>query len=271
MQALLNATTQLARAAGEAILAVYAHPTTLRTKDDHTPLTEADLAAHRVLAAGLSALTPHWPLLSEESAAAPWAERQQWTRYWLIDPLDGTKEFLKRNGEFTVNIALIDHGRAILGVVHVPVSGETYLAANGCGAWMLQGDGSSEARTALRVAPPPPAGQALRVVGSRSHDAERAQAIASAFAAVEYSAIGSSLKFCRVASGAAHLYPRFGLTSEWDTAAGQCVLEHAGGCVLALPEGQALAYNSKDSLLNPSFIAACDLALAQQALTLSRV
>lgn len=216
-------------------------------KDDNSPLTQADLAAHRRIIAGLEALTPAYPCLSEEAADISFDVRSTWTRYWLIDPLDGTKEFVKRNGEFTVNIALIDHGAPILGVVHGPALGITYLAAQGVGAFRIR-EGRREAiRTRATAARP------VLVVSKSHRDAALDTFLAHA---PEHDALsrGSSLKFCLVAEGSADLYPRTGPTSEWDTAAGQCVAEQAGATVRTLPDWQPLRYNTKDGLLNPGFI-----------------
>ncbi|MBN8728569.1 MAG: 3'(2'),5'-bisphosphate nucleotidase CysQ [Xanthomonadales bacterium] len=239
--------------AAEAILAVYRSDFAVERKADHSPLTGADLAAHRVILDGLRELTPGWPILSEESADIPWPERSRWSRYWLVDPLDGTREFVKRNGEFTVNIALIDGHRPVLGVVQRPVGGELACAWQGGGAWSLAQDGSRlPLRTRPRATP-------VVVAGSRSHGAEREAAWLERLGPYEKQPLGSSLKFLRIAAGAADLYLRLGPTSEWDTAAGQCVLEEAGGAVLDLA-GQPLRYNASESLINPEFLAVGDPA-----------
>ncbi len=243
----------LARAAGAAILDVYHSDFAVQTKADASPLTAADLAAQRVILAGLAGFNPLLPVLSEEAKALPWSERRHWSRYWLVDPLDGTREFVKRNGEFTVNIAMIDDRRSVLGVVLAPVSGELYVAAQGQGAWLqAHGDGAWQ-RIHAR-----PLGQPPLVAGSRSHGGTQGgvlqQLIGSDYELVP---LGSSLKFCLIARGAADVYLRLGLTSEWDTAAAQCVLEEAGGAVLDLA-GQPFRYNRGESLLNPEFIAVGD-------------
>jgi 3'(2'), 5'-bisphosphate nucleotidase len=243
----------IARAAGAAILDVYHSDFAVQTKADASPLTAADLAAQQVIMAGLAALEPVLPVLSEEAKALPWSERRHWSRYWLVDPLDGTREFVKRNGEFTVNIALIDDHRSVLGVVLAPVSGELYVAALGQGAWLqAQADGPWQ-RIRTR-----PLGQPPLVAGSRSHGGAQGgtlqRLIGSDYQLVP---LGSSLKFCLIARGAADVYLRLGLTSEWDTAAAQCVLDEAGGAVLDLA-GQPFRYNRGESLLNPEFIAVGD-------------
>lgn len=248
LQPLLESAVELSRKAGEAILQVYATDFAVQSKDDDSPLTRADMASHRIIDAGLRALTPDLPIISEESGLAPFAERRQWQRYWLVDPLDGTREFVKRNGEFTVNIALIDGQRPILGVVHVPVTNTTYAAAEGLGASVRIGSGEQTAiRTAGKSALP------VRVVGSRSHRGASLDSFLARVGDVEMLPMGSSLKFCVVAEGKADIYPRLGPTSEWDTAAAQAVVEQAGGAVLRL-DGQPLDYNSKDDILNPHFL-----------------
>ncbi len=254
LPALSRAVADLARRAGEAIMTVYAGAFAVELKDDTSPLTAADLAAHRILVAGLVALAPQWPVLSEESADVPWTERRHWSRYWLVDPLDGTREFVKRNGEFTVNVALIDGHMPVLGVVLAPVSGELALAWQDGGAWREMRSGATAQRLHSRALPGRP-----MVAGSRSHASPAEQALLARLGPHEALALGSSLKFLRLAQGAADLYVRLGPTSEWDTAAAQCVLEQAGGAVLGL-DGAALAYNTKESLLNPHFIAVGDPA-----------
>ena len=250
-EALVTEVCEIARAAAAAILKVYARDFEVESKDDRSPLTEADLAAHHIIVDGLRALTPGWPILSEESATIDWSERQKWTRYWLVDPLDGTREFVKRNGEFTVNIALIEGGQPVLGVVQAPVSEEIAWASSGQGAWMAVGQGEPHrCRTRPRADP-------LVVAGSRSHGNPRLAEMMQRVGPHEITALGSSLKFLRIAAAEADLYVRLGPTSEWDTAAAQCVLEEAGGAVIDL-QGSPLRYNGKESLLNPEFIACGD-------------
>ena len=248
-QDLLEQVKAIAIAAGEAILAVYQRDFSVEQKDDDSPLTEADLAAHHSILSELTKLTPAVPVLSEEAADIPWSERQRWTQYWLVDPLDGTKEFIKRNGEFTVNIALIQQGEPVLGVIHAPVLDKTYAAAEGLGVTRQQHD----LIETIRVAVTPAAGEVVKVVGSRSHYSADVEDYLSRFPKHELIAVGSSLKFCLLAEGKADLYPRLGPTCEWDTAAAQAVLEGAGGKVETLA-GQPLRY-SKADILNPWFIA----------------
>lgn len=244
---------EIARAAGAAILEVYRGDFAVQTKDDASPLTAADLAAQRVIMAGLAALDPVLPVLSEEAKALPWSERRQWSRYWLVDPLDGTREFIKRNGEFTVNIALIDDRRSALGVVLAPVTGELYVAEQGQGAWLQAEAGGPWQRIRTRALAQPPL-----VAGSRSHGGAQGERLRSLVGSdYQLVPLGSSLKFCLIARGAADLYLRLGPTSEWDTAAAQCVLDEAGGAVLDMA-GQPFRYNRGESLLNPEFVAVGD-------------
>ena len=243
----------LARRAGEAIMAVYREDFDVEVKADHSPLTAADLAAQQVIAEGLAKLDPVLPVLSEEASHSPWEERCGWSRYWLVDPLDGTREFVKRNGEFTVNIALIEQGEPVMGVVLAPVTEELFVAARGHGAWwQVQQDAEWERISVRPLANPPVA------AGSRSHGGS-AEVVMRRLLGEEYvlHPLGSSLKFCLIARGAADVYLRRGPTSEWDTAAAQCVLEEAGGAVLDLT-GRPLRYNRGESLINPEFLAIGD-------------
>jgi len=247
MQEFLDPVVSLCETAGAQIMGIYGRDFSVTSKADNSPLTEADLASHRILVRGLRDLTPGLPILSEESAAIAWEERRQWRRYWLVDPLDGTKEFINRNGEFTVNVALIDEGRPILGVVSAPVLNRTWYAADGVGAFRRH-NATPGVAIYTRAVPNPPV-----IVASRSHRSARLQEYLDQLGPHEDISCGSSLKFCRIAEGAADCYPRLGLTSEWDTAAGQCVVEQAGGQVL-IADGNPLRYNTKDSLLNPDFL-----------------
>jgi len=249
LERLANSAAGIATRAAAAIMDVYTSDFAVDHKDDRSPLTAADLAAHRIIVAGLEALTPELPVLSEESAAIGWDVRSTWTRYWLVDPLDGTREFVKRNGEFTVNIALIDDHRPVLGVVQTPVTGELAWAWEGGGAWLATEPGAAAQRITTRKRASP-----LVVAGSRSHASERETVLLARLGSCTKMPLGSSLKFLRIAAAEADLYLRLGPTSEWDTAAGQCVLEQAGGAVLDLA-GKPFRYNTRDSLLNPDFVA----------------
>lgn len=241
----------LATEAGRRILDVYERQFDVSRKDDGSPLTDADRAAHETIVARLATLTPGIPVLSEESARIDYSERAGWQRFWLVDPLDGTKEFVNRNGEFTVNIALIENGTPVLGVVYVPVTGVSYLAVHGQGAWKETGGCDRQPIRVRRYR-----GGRATVVASRSHRGDAVDRFLDNLKAREgeydTESLGSSLKLCRVAEGAADVYPRLGPTSEWDTAAAQCVVESAGGHVTDL-DGQPLRYN-KPNILNPWFL-----------------
>lgn len=245
---LLANVVKLAQRAGDAILSVYGEQFEVTHKTDQSPLTLADLRAHEIISQGLRALTPDVPVLSEEASDISFEQRQRWTRYWLVDPLDGTKEFVSRNGEFTVNIALIEDHVPVLGVVHVPVTSTSYTGAVGVGA-SKQIDGQKAEPLRVRS----PAADPLRIVGSRSHRGDTLDQFLPKLAPYEMVAVGSSLKFCLVAEGSADFYPRFGPTSEWDTAAAQAVVENAGGMVVKT-NGERLRYNTKADLLNPHFL-----------------
>ncbi len=250
-QEMLDAILAIARDAGSAILEIYDTEFSVEKKDDQSPLTAADLAAHTLIVSGLSKLEPQLPVLSEESSHVPFAERSQWPEYWLVDPLDGTKEFIRRNGEFTVNIALIRDHQPVLGVVHVPVTGLDYYGAQGFGSYRCA---AGQAPVSIRVGS---GNEAARVVGSKSHLGSSLDAFLENLGDHQMLPMGSSLKFCLVAEGKADIYPRLGPTSEWDTAAAQAVLENAGGIVISV-DGKPLAYNQKECILNPYFLAIGD-------------
>ncbi|MBS6032910.1 MULTISPECIES: 3'(2'),5'-bisphosphate nucleotidase CysQ [Pantoea] len=242
---MLEQICQLAREAGDAIMQVYndAAPLDVSHKSDDSPVTAADIAAHQVIVNGLAQLSPEVPVLSEEDPPA-WEVRQHWQRYWLVDPLDGTKEFIKRNGEFTVNIALIDAGKPVLGVVYAPALGVMYSAAEGK-AWKEEG-GHREQIHARDARPP-------LVVVSRSHgDDDEMKQYLKQLGEHQTVATGSSLKFCLVAEGKAQLYPRFGPTNIWDTGAGHAVAMAAGAHVHDW-QGKTLDYAPRESFLNPGF------------------
>jgi len=247
LEALLTPVVELARDAGRRIMTIYNTDFNVEIKDDHSPLTQADMAAHSVIKAGLAILTPDIPLISEEDAKIPFEERSSWETYWLVDPLDGTREFVKRNGEFTVNIALIHNHNSVLGAIHVPVSGVDYFAREGGGAYKQMPNSEADTIT-VRALPEGP----VMVAGSRSHRGDSLNAYLSRLGDHEIIGMGSSLKSCLVAEGNADLYPRLGPTSEWDTAAAQCIVEEAGGQLTEM-DLQPLRYNTKDSLLNPHF------------------
>lgn len=244
----INDILKIALEAGEAIMAVYAGKDFgIEWKEDVSPLTQADIAAHNVIVRGLSARADRLPVLSEESKQLPYETRRMWDRYWLVDPLDGTKEFIKRNDEFTVNIALIEGSAPTLGVVHAPALGLTYYAAAGQGAFRLRGGGTAEA---IRVRTE--TGGKLRLAASRSHAGKTLERLLAKIGEYDQVVMGSSLKFCLIAEGSVDFYPRFGPTMEWDTGAAQCVVEEAGGAVIGL-DGKPLVYNKPD-LTNPDFM-----------------
>ena len=251
----------LAHKAGLAILDVYETDFEVMDKADDSPLTQADLAAHRVLVAGLAELTPDIPVLSEEEKAPEFAVRKSWSRYWIIDPLDGTKEFVNRNGEFTVNVALIDGHQSVLGVVGVPVQDRVFFGDVKAGTATLYADGKQTPLQGRKAAQQIADKGSVTAVASRSHGGERLEAYLDAvgveFGGLDRKPMGSSLKLCTLAEGEADLYPRLGPTSEWDIAAADAVLAAAGGSVLTF-DGKPLQYNTKDSLLNPEFLALGD-------------
>lgn len=248
--AMLNEVVKIAMRASEAILEVYRRDDFgVETKEDESPITLADLAAHKIIMDGLKALTPDIPIHSEESEDITWEMRRDWKKYWLVDPLDGTKEFIKRSGEFTVNIALMEAGQPCAGVVTVPVSGVTYLGAKGVGAFVRRGN--EEKKINVRAVQIP-----VVMVASRSHGVDKLGALEAAIkdniGEVELTNMGSSLKLCLVAEGKADIYPRLAPTSEWDTAAAQAVVNAAGGVVLQT-NFEPLQYN-KENILNPYFL-----------------
>jgi 3'(2'), 5'-bisphosphate nucleotidase len=251
LPALAHALLPIVARAGAAIMQVYGRGFTVQRKEDNSPLTLADLESQRVIIEGLSQVTPGIPILSEESAQAPWDQRKTWRELWVVDPLDGTREFVKRNGEFTVNIALVRDHEPVLGLVAAPALGLLYWGASGAGAFSQHRDA---AELPIQVSPP---ASPLRVVGSRSHASPATAAYLARLGPHAMTGIGSSLKFCLVAEGKADLYPRFGPTSEWDTAAGQALLEAAGGQVTRL-DGHRLRYNCRESVINGDFLAFAD-------------
>jgi 3'(2'), 5'-bisphosphate nucleotidase len=246
---LLPQAVALAREAGRAVMQVYSEVNpAVAYKRDNSPLTQADMASHHIIVDGLMRLTPDRPVLSEESQEIPFEQRSSWHTYWLVDPLDGTREFLRRNGEFTINIALMEESRPILGVVYAPAIDKLYSACRGGGAWATHGQTTAPIRAAQCVK------GRTRVVVSRSHASgeEKLEGFPELAGPCEYVVMGSSLKFCLVAEGSADFYPRTGPTMEWDTAAAQCIVEQAGGSVTDL-QGNPMQYN-KPVLLNPGFV-----------------
>ena len=277
----INSLVLLARAAGDAIMDVYKSAEFgVEHKADESPVTRADIAAHDIIAAGLPRLLD-LPIISEEAPVPSASERQAWGRYWLVDPLDGTKEFILRSGEFTVNIALIEEGIPVLGVVHLPAQQTTYLgvarqlSADYGGAWKYQQDYPAT-RIHVRSLAQARDDNALVVLASHRHGTGAVNQLVEQLrgrwpGAVQLSNAGSSLKFCRIAEGVADFYPRLAPTSEWDTAAAQAVLQAAGGAVVNAEESSAawlkpLVYNGKDTIINPDFYALGDVNLDWSAL-----
>ncbi|OHZ04562.1 3'(2'),5'-bisphosphate nucleotidase CysQ [Salinicola sp. MIT1003] len=254
LHSLIAPLVALSRKAGEAIEAIGRDAFDTQRKADDSPVTAADLAAHQVIVRELPSIgCRDWPILSEESASIPWSERRNWSTYWLVDPLDGTKEFIRGSDQYTVNIALVDQNRPVLGVVEKPRTGEVWIGEPTRGAW-YQAD-FDEPWQALQVRDSLP----LRLVVSRFHRGASTRRLIESLPDVEVEELGSSLKCCRVAEGLADLYPRFGPTSEWDTAAAQAVVEGAGGHLVDCEAWKPLRYNTQDSLLNPAFVACASL------------
>ncbi|HEY9032250.1 MAG TPA: 3'(2'),5'-bisphosphate nucleotidase CysQ [Kangiella sp.] len=252
-QEFVNKINKIAIDAGKKIMAIYEMDFDIYEKKDESPLTEADLASHHHIINELVSLDTGFPILSEESADIDWSERQSWQTYWLIDPLDGTKEFIKKNGEFTVNIALVHQNRPILGVVYAPAIDVLYYGSEETGAWKLESGTAKQIKVSTKAENP------IRVVGSRSHQSEAMEGYLSQYPSHEMIPMGSSLKLCLVAEGKADLYPRLGPTCEWDTAAAHAIVNAAGGYCVIYDEEQKtetkdLTYNTKESLLNPYFI-----------------
>ncbi|MDX1590300.1 MAG: 3'(2'),5'-bisphosphate nucleotidase CysQ [Oleiphilaceae bacterium] len=247
LQFLTEQALTLARAAGREIMTIYEGDFEVSLKADQSPLTEADMASHRLIVKGLKALSPQLPILSEEAANISWKERSQWHSFWLVDPIDGTRDFVNRSGEFTVNIALVQDGRPVAGVVTAPALGQEFWGIVGQGAWMCEGGQIRE----LKVQEPP---REIRVLASKNHMNRETEQFIQSLGPHRLVQAGSSLKFCRIAQGEADLYPRRGPTCEWDTGAAQAVLEAAGGKVLTF-DGEPLRYGKED-FHNPYFIAA---------------
>jgi 3'(2'), 5'-bisphosphate nucleotidase len=234
----IRSLVDIAHRAGREIMQVYETAFETSYKDDNTPLTLADQKSHELIERELKSLYPEIPILSEEGKDIPYEERKQWTKFWLIDPLDGTKEFIKRNGEFTVNIALIEHQQPVCGVIHAPAKNVTYYAQQGLGAWKLNGQNEL-----VQIRCRKPDDDGIIVVQSRSHPSPDMDEFLSQYKVKESISIGSSLKFCLVAEGKAHLYPRLGPMMEWDSAAGVCIVQRSGGNVTDQQRGTIL-YNT---------------------------
>ena len=251
----IDVLVKITQEAGDEILKIYETPFEVEHKADDSPLTAADKASNAVIIKGLEEHYPEIPVISEENKQQTYGERKDWNYCWLVDPLDGTKEFIKKNGEFTVNIALIHENKVVLGVIYVPVTGVTYYARKGEGSFKSASRGAAFQAIKAKKAG---AADTAKIIVSRSHLKPKTEAYIEAqrqkYADVEMIPAGSSLKLCLVAEGTAHIYPRFGLSMEWDIAAGHIIAEEAGAVVTALPEGNGTLQYNKEDLLNPFFI-----------------
>ena len=259
---LISSTVEIAKLAGEGITEIYNSDFDYQLKKDLSPITAADNLSHIIITKRLKILTPEIPVLSEENCDIPYKIRANWTKYWLVDPLDGTKEFIKRNGEFTVNIALIENNTPIFGVIHLPVTSETYWGSKGNHSFY-----SNENNNVERICVSDNHQNPIRLVASRSHPSEILNDLLEKIIDYEIIKVGSSIKFCHIASGQADCYPRFGPTSEWDTAAGEAIVSSAGGHVVAA-SGNSMKYNVKEEYLNPNFIVSNGKIISERILSL---
>ncbi len=246
---LLTPALEIVINAGRRILEIYESGFQVENKEDNTPLTEADMAAHEIIEKGLLEFTPNLPVLTEESAKISFKERSDWDRYWLVDPLDGTREFIRRSGEFSINVALIENHEPVLGIIYAPVLGAYYYACRGQGAYKRSSTGIPRRINVRRW----DGGKATVVCSSATHKHKSLQHLFDKLPEYEVVTLGSALKSCLVAEGKADIYARLGPTSEWDTAAAQCIVEEAGGKITTV-DMQPLRYNTRKSLLNPHFL-----------------
>ena len=259
---LISSTVEITKEAGEAITEIYNSDFAYQLKKDLSPITAADKLSHNIITERLKTLTPEIPILSEENCDIPYKIRSQWTQYWLVDPLDGTKEFIKKNGEFTVNIALIENNNPIFGIIHIPVTNETYWGSQVNGSFYSNKNNDVE-----RISVSDNHQNPMRIVASRSHPSEMLNSLLEKLVDYEIIEVGSSIKFCHIASGQADCYPRFGPTSEWDTAAGEAIVRYAG-CHVVTTNGNSIRYNLKENYLNPNFIVSNDKIISERILTL---
>ena len=259
---LIIATIEIAKEAGEAISQIYNSDFDYQIKRDLSPITAADRLSHKIITKRLKILTPEIPILSEENCDIPFKVRAQWADYWLVDPLDGTKEFINNNGEFTVNIALIKNNAPILGIIHIPISHETYWGSKNKGSFYLNAN-DAEVNISVSNNQQNP----IRIVASRSHPSDMLNDILEKIIDYEIIELGSSIKFCHIASGQADCYPRFGPTSEWDVAAGEAIVRSAGGNIVTL-SGSSMNYNTKEDYLNPNFIVSNGKIISERILSL---
>ena len=259
---LIEKVLKLSKGAGELILDIYKnYNSNFELKEDKSPLTTADIASHNFITKGLKNLTPSLPIISEEDSSIAFRVRSSWDQYWLIAPLDGTKEFLNKNDEFTVNIALINKNEPNLGVIYIPVLGTTYWGAKEKGSFLITSAGTQES---ISVARNPD--KKLRIVTSRSHASKELGIFLDKIKDYKIIKKGSSLKFCLIAEGMADIYPRLGPTSEWDIAAGEAIVKYAGGYIYTR-DSKLMTYNQKDSYINPDFIVSNDSDLAKKLLS----
>ena len=258
---LMISIVEIAKKAGLAITEIYNSDFDYQLKQDASPITEADNLSHKIITEKLKILTPETPILSEENCDISYKIRSEWKRYWLVDPMDGTKEFIKRNGEFTVNIALIEQNIPKLGVIHIPVTNETYWGSEVSGSFYQ--DKHNEVK---RICVSEKHKNPIRIVASRSHPSKILNELLKTINDYEIIEVGSSIKFCHIASGKADCYPRFGPTSEWDTAAGEAIVRSAGGHVVT-SSGNSMNYNQKETYLNPNFIVSNDRITSERILS----
>ena len=258
----LNKLIEISINAGRAIMDIYKTDFNFEKKSDQSPLTAADLCSHEIILDSLSKLSPKIPILSEESLDIPITERSSWDEYWLIDPLDGTKEFINRNGEFTTNIALMKKNKPVFGIIHAPYLNQTYWGGESIGSYYLEGDSASDV---VKINASLKSSKEIRIVSSRSHPSDDLKYILKMIGNHKKLRVGSSLKFCLIAKGEADCYLRLGPTSEWDTAAGDAIIRSSGGSIKTI-DGSNLKYNKLDSILNPSFIAAANEELVTKIL-----
>jgi len=262
IEQLIMSTVEIAKEAGEAITEIYNSDFDYQLKKDLSPITAADNLSHNIITERLKMLTPEIPILSEENCDIPYKIRSQWTQYWLVDPLDGTKEFIKKNGEFTVNIALIENNNPIFGVIHLPITNEIYWGSQVSGSFY-----SNESSDVEPISVSENHQNPMRIVASRSHPSDVLNSLLEKIANYEIINTGSSIKFCLIASGQADCYPRFGPTSEWDTAAGEAIVRFAGGHVVTT-NGDSIQYNTKEDYLNPNFIVSNGRIISERILSL---
>jgi 3'(2'), 5'-bisphosphate nucleotidase len=259
---LISSVVEIAKEAGIAITEIYNSDFDYQLKKDLSPITAADNLSHNIITERLKTLTPNIPILSEENCNIPYKIRSQWTQYWLVDPLDGTKEFISKNGEFTVNIALIENNTPIFGVIDIPVTNETYWGSKVNGSFCSDANNDVKQINVSEDNQNP-----IRLVASRSHPSNMLASLLEIIVDYEIIEIGSSIKFCLIASGQADCYPRFGPTSEWDTAAGEAIVESAGGQVVNT-NGDSMNYNVKEDYLNPNFIVSNGKIISERILSL---